>query len=111
MARRKTMNVEDLKNYANNQLSTSIRYERQKDSLENIDAEFRKGVMAMIEAVLMDTDNYKGFRYLAVDEVPTGCLPGIRREKETGFGKSIEELEEVQFGRFENTDNTRVRYF
>jgi hypothetical protein len=111
MARRKTMNVEDIKNYANNQLSTSIRYERQKDSLENIDAEFRKGVMAMIEAVLMDTDNYKGFRYLAVDEVPTGCLPGIRREKETGFGKSIEELEEVQFRRFENTDNTRVRYF
>ncbi len=111
MAVRKTMNVEDLKNYANNQLSTSIRYERQKDSLENIDAEFRKGVMAMIEAVLMDTGNYKGFRYLAIDEVPTGCLPGIRREKETGFDKSIEELEGLQFGRFENTDNTRVRYF
>ena len=98
MARRKTMNVEDLKNYANNQLSTSIRYERQKDSLENIDAEFRKGVMAMIEAVLFETDNYKGYRYLAVDEIPTGCTPGIRRNRG----------EEKQF---ENTDNTRVRYF
>ena len=53
MAKRKTMNVVDLKDYANNQLSTSIRYERQKDSFENIDAEYRKGVMAMIEAVLL----------------------------------------------------------
>jgi|TARA_Y100000034_G_scaffold61063_1_gene74160 hypothetical protein len=98
MARRKTMNVEDIKNYANHQLSTSIRYERKKDSLENIDAEYRKGVMAMIEAVLFETDNYKGYRYLAVDEIPTGCTPGIRRNRG----------EEKQF---ENTDNTRVRYF
>ena len=98
MARRKTMNVEDIKNYANHQLSTSIRYERKKDSLENIDAEYRKGVMAMIEAVLFETDNYKGYRYLAVDEIPTGCTPGIRRNR----GKEKQ---------FENTDNTRVRYF
>ena len=98
MARRKTMNVEDLRNYANNQLSTSIRYERQKHMIENIDAEFRKGVMAMIEAVLMDTGNYKGFRYLAVDEVPTGCTPGIRRERGAD-------------NQFDETDNTRVRYF
>ena len=104
MARRKTMNVEDIKNYANHQLSTSIRYERKKDSLENIiecvkcDAEYRKGVMAMIEAVLFEADNYKGYRYLAVDEIPTGCTPGIRRNR----GKEKQ---------FENTDNTRVRYF
>ena len=98
MAIRKTMNVEDLKNYANNQLASSIRYERQKESFEGIDAEFRKGVMAMIEAVLFETDNYKGYRYLAVDEIPTGCTPGIRRNRG----------EEKQF---ENTDNTRVRYF
>jgi hypothetical protein len=98
MARRKTMNVEDLRNYANNQLSTSIRYERQKHMIENIDAEFRKGVMAMIESVLMDTGNYKGFRYLAVDEVPAGCTPGIRRDR--GAEKQ-----------FDGTDNTRVRYF
>ena len=98
MARRKTMNVEDLKDFANNQLACSIRYERQKEGLESIDAEFRKGVMAMIEAVLMDTDNYKGYRYLAIDEVPTGCTPGIRRDR------GVEE-------QFEGTDNTRVRYF
>ena len=98
MARRKTMNVVDLKDYANNQLSTSIRYERQKDSFENIDAEYRKGVMAMIEAVLFDTDNYKGYRYLAVDEVPTGCTPGIRRDR-------------GEENMFDDTDNTRVRYF
>ena len=98
MAKRKTMKVADLKDYANNQLSTSIRYERQKEGLESIDAEFRKGVMAMIEAVLMDTDNYKGYRYLAQDEVPTGSTPGIRRDRG----------EEKQF---DDTDHTRVRYF
>jgi hypothetical protein len=92
------MNVEDLKDFANNQLKSSVRYERQKESFEGIDAELRKGVMLMIEAVLMDTGNYKGFRYLAVDEVPTGCTPGIRRDR--GDEK-----------KFENTDNTRVRYF
>ena len=98
MARRKTMNVEDLKDFANNQLASSIRYERQKEKFEGIDAEFRQGVMAMIEAVLFETDNYKGYRYLAVDEVPTGCTPGIRRDR--GDEK-----------KFENTDRTRVRYF
>jgi hypothetical protein len=92
------MNVEDLKDFANNQLASSVRYERQKESFEGIDAELRKGVMVMIEAVLMDTGNYKGFRYLAQDEVPTGCTPGIRRDR--GDEK-----------KFENTDNTRVRYF
>ena len=45
-----------------------------------------------------DTDNYKGYRYLAIDEVPTGCVPGIRRDRG----------EEKQF---DNTDRTRVRYF
>ena len=98
MARRKTMNVEDLKDFANNQLASSIRYERQKESFEEIDAELRKGVMVMIEAVLMDTDNYKGYRYLAIDEVPTGCEPGIRRDR------GDEE-------KFDGTDTTRVRYF
>ena len=98
MSVRKTMNVEDLKNYANNQLSTSIRYERQKNSFEGIDAEFRKGVMTMIESVLMDTGNYKGYRYLAIDEVPTGSTPGIRRDRGAD-------------NQFDETDNTRVRYF
>jgi hypothetical protein len=98
MARRKTINVEDLKDFANNQLASSVRYERQKESFEGIDAELRKGVMMMLENILMSTDNYKGFRYLALDEVPTGCTPGIRRDR-------------GQEKQFENTDNTRVRYF
>ena len=98
MASRKTMSVVDIKNFANNQLASSIRYERQKESIEGIDAEFRQGVMSMIEAVLMDTGNYKGYRYLSLDEVPTGCTPGIRRDR--GDEK-----------KFENTDRTRVRYF
>ena len=98
MARRKTINVEDLKDFANNQLASSVRYERQKESFEGIDAELRKGVMMMLENILMSTDNYKGFRYLALDEVPQGRMPGIRRDR-------------GQEKQFDNTDNTRVRYF
>lgn len=31
-----------------------------------------------LEDVLHDTGNYNGFRFLSVNEVPFGCLPGIR---------------------------------
>jgi hypothetical protein len=96
MARRKTMNVEDVKEWANTNLSLAPRGTRTE--YVAVDRAWRQGVMTMLENVLMSTDNYKGFRYLALDEVPTGCTPGIRRDRG----------EEKQF---ENTDDTRVRYF
>jgi len=96
MARRKTMNVEDVKEWANTNLSLAPRGTRTE--YVAVDRAWRQGVMTMLENVLMSTDNYKGFRYLALDEVPTGCIPGIRRDRG----------EEKQF---ENTDDTRVRYF
>ena len=109
MASRKTMNVEDVKAWANTNLSLAPRGTGNGDYVE-VDRAWRQGVMTMLENILMSTDNYKGFRYLREDEVPEKALPGIR-ETESGFGKSIEELEDIQFGRFENTDRTRVRYF
>jgi len=97
MARRKTMNVEDVKEWANTNLSLAPRGTGTGHYVA-ADRAWRQGVMTMLENVLMSTDNYKGFRYLALDEVPTGCIPGIRRDRG----------EEKQF---ENTDDTRVRYF
>jgi hypothetical protein len=90
------MNVEDVKEWANTNLSLAPRGTRTE--YVAVDRAWRQGVMTMLENVLMSTDNYKGFRYLALDEVPTGCTPGIRRDRG----------EEKQF---ENTDDTRVRYF
>jgi hypothetical protein len=51
----------------------------------------------MIEAALSSTGNYKGFRYLGVNEVEND-LPGIRH------------LEDNEFT-FDNCDTTRRHYF
>jgi len=37
-----------------------------------------KELCLTLEDVLQDTGNYGGFRYLGIDEVPEGELPGIR---------------------------------
>ena len=93
---RKTINVETIKDWANEQL---ISERSMKDFAEvAVGRGYRHGVMNMIENVLMSTDNYKGFRYLGKDEVPKGHQPGIYRNHRD---------EPV----FTDTDNTRVRYF
>ena len=107
---RKTINVEEVKDWANQQFESTVRWNAETNEYVEVDAAWREGVQTMLENILMSTDNYKGFRYLREDEVPEKALPGIR-ETESGFGKSIEELEEIQFGKFKNTDRTRVRYF
>ena len=81
---------------ANRALEASMRWSAEETKYVDVDRYWRQGVMTMIEQVLIDSDNYKGFRYLALDEVPKESKPGIRPEKED---------------QFENTDNTRVRYF
>ena len=91
MASRKTIEVEVVKGWANQQLEMA-------DVAGNNPKIYRHGIMNMIENVLMSTGNYKGFRYLALNEVPEGAMPGIRRDR--GEEK-----------KFDNTDNTRVRYF
>lgn len=64
--------------------------------------DMRQGMMNLLENVLHETGNYKGFRYLAINEVPKGELPGINGN----LGDNPKDYE----ARFANTDNTRVQY-
>ena len=105
---RKTINVEKVKGMANRALEASMRWCDEEAKYVDVDRYWRQGVMTMIEQVLMDSGNYKGFGYLTEDEVPAGCLPGIRRELRTTAPAPFN-TEEVDH--FCNTDNTRVRYF
>tara|TARA_B100000959_G_C14715664_1_gene514768 strand:+ start:313 stop:606 length:294 start_codon:yes stop_codon:yes gene_type:complete len=95
---RKTIEVEKVKGIANRALEASMRWNETDNKYVPVDRYWRQGVMLMVEQVLMESNNYKGFRYLALDEVPKGAIPGIRRDR-------------GQEQQFENTDSTRVRYF
>jgi len=88
---RKTINVKALVNYANWQLKQSV-----------TDQGHRRGIQTMVEQVLMESGNYRGFRYLKQDEVPQGHIPGIYMDAD---GKMLPYPE-----RFEGTDTSRVEY-
>lgn len=83
---RKTFNVEVFKHDVNNLLSES-----------ECSSDIRMGYILLLEKLLHQTSNYKGFGYLKSNEVPIGSLPGIHWDN----GKPI----------FENTDRTRVHYY
>lgn len=68
---RKTVDVESFKDMTNKILRIST-----------VDPAMRKGWMAALEWVLHETNNYRGFRYLTVDEVPAEGLPGIRTDNQ-----------------------------
>lgn len=58
--------------------------------------EVRTGWNIMLEHILHETGNYRGYRYLELSEVPAGHLPGIiwgKDEKRTDYPKSIESLQ------------------
>ena len=63
--KRKTYKVEDLKAHINSILSTSV------DS-EYINSYSRMALCSLLEKVLMDTGNYKGYWSLRPQEVPVG---------------------------------------
>ena len=88
---RKTLNVKALVAYGNQMLRDSV-----------TDQGHRRGIQTMVEQVLMESGNYKGFRYLKQDEVPEGHVPGIYMDVD---GKMLPDTE-----RFEGTDRTRVEY-
>lgn len=52
---RKTVNVQAVKELANRTLASNAAF---------LDQSYRNGVIGMVEAVLHNTDNYKGFKYL-----------------------------------------------
>jgi len=68
--KRKTVKVEELKQHINNILATSV------DS-KYVNSYSRFALCSLIEKVLMDTGNYKGFWSLRPYEVPSGQKPGI----------------------------------
>lgn len=64
---RKTINVADVRESANQILAAST-----------TSPDVRLGICSMLEKILMDSGNYKGYRYLGSTEVPEGQDPGIR---------------------------------
>jgi hypothetical protein len=88
---RKTIDVDAIKSFANLYLSAPL-----------MSVDQRKAVIDLLEYVLYNTGNYKGWRALREIEVPAGELPGIRYE-------NGEPLPYPQ--RFENTDITRRNYY
>ena len=96
---RKTINVDTLKLHINNRLADTV-FEGCLHAGHRpiVGSDFRKGLMNTLEMVLHETGNYKGFRYLGLDEVPAEHMPGIYRDPN---GEPA----------WDGTDNTRVRYF
>jgi hypothetical protein len=87
---RKTIEVERLVEMVNDVLQQSA--EDQKG--------IRQGMINMLESVLFETKNYKGFRYLNQNEVNTP-YPGIWLNEDGSHNYPA---------CFEHTDATRVRY-
>ena len=92
MSKRKTIEISKLVEMANGILQNSG-----SDCVG-----IRQGVINMIEATLMETKNYKGFRYLDETEVSDGSWPGIRG---TAYSNTRGP------DNFKNTDPTRIRYY
>jgi hypothetical protein len=66
-------------------------------------AHARGQIATLIETTLMGAGVYAGFRYLALNELPDGELPGVRM----GPNGDVLSYEE----RFLNTDDSRRQYF
>lgn len=63
---RKTVNVVEIVTAINDLLKRST-----------VSPEFRLGMISAADTVLHYSGNYRGFRYLLENEVPTGHLPGM----------------------------------
>jgi hypothetical protein len=68
--KRSTFRVDDLKDTINKCLRESTCSPLERDAMSSI-----------LESVLMDSGNYRGFRYLTYSEVPLGCEPGIEEQQ------------------------------
>jgi hypothetical protein len=92
---RKTFDVDEYRTMINHSLAVS-----------GCSADMRKGMIVMLEEILHQTGNYKGFQYLMQGQVAAGERPGIFVNY-TGLIESTPVDE-----RFDPalTDSTRVRY-
>ena len=82
----KTIKVNLVKETANRMLMDS----------PNDAVDYRQGVINMTQTLLMETQNYRGFRYLSKDEVAPGYTVGVHLDNP----KYVHD--------FANTDRTRV---
>jgi len=87
---RKTIEVETLKNRINHMLAMG------EDG-----PDFRSGLALLLESVLHETGNYRGFRYLLEGQCPG--LPGVN------YLDGVPHPDYKK--RFENTDDTRVEFY
>lgn len=94
---RKTIDIKTVKEMVNGMLLNS------EDNYQ----QGRESLTFFLERVLMDSENYKGFRYLHIDDM-----------KESHYGTSVginltedKKIETDSTKLFKNTDHTRVRYF
>ena len=62
---KKTVNVEFLKNYANKQLSRTDDWATK---------DFKIGITAMIDRILLTSENYNGFQFISNDDSKIGTL-------------------------------------
>jgi len=86
---RKTFDVQQLKNKVNRLLATY-------DS-KTVSADYLEGQRNLLEYVLFQTDNYDGFCFLEVSEVPVNEKPGIVWVDKISYTD-------------DRTDGNRVRY-
>jgi hypothetical protein len=90
---RKTVDVAYLLDTVNHALANSV---------ECYD-ERRSGMISLLESALHESGNYKGYRYLHEDEIPSGGKPGIRVDAN---GENLPYPD-----RFVDTDDTRRSYY
>lgn len=83
----KNISIVQLVETVNNMLATSV-----------CDISTRYGMITLLEKVLMDTGNYKGYGYLSAFDAPGMITPGVRF-----IGPELT-------ADFDNTDPTRRRY-
>lgn len=72
MAKRKTVSVRAVVEQANKLLALPDTH----GTTHDLNADFRKGVISMVERVLHDTGNYRGFHYLS-SELTTADQPHV----------------------------------
>ncbi len=94
---KKTINVEYVKQKVNISLKNSLD--------EYCPKAQRQGMINVLEMILHESGNYKGFRYLLLTEVPETALPGMV------VNGTVESIPlEIRF-KEGDVDSTRVEYF
>lgn len=100
MTKRKTVDVEFVKNLVNDMLQNSA-YDNDRHQ------QFRLGAIVVLEEILHVTGNYKGYGYLLQEDVLPDCRPGVNYVTN---GDGIRVPHPHIEKRFEDTDNTRRIY-